>query len=132
MRLDGPRLPLTADETFKLALALNELTMNASKYGCFRDQFGRLEVTWRSASSGSDRRLGLEWREACRDGDIMAPETVGFGTRLIRMMIESGLRGTVERRFEPHGLHVRLTVPLAGPSCAQTPPTQAFTSGSPT
>jgi hypothetical protein len=36
----------------------------------------------------------------------------GFGSRLINMVIERQLNGRAEQRFEPTGLHTKLTVPL--------------------
>jgi two-component sensor histidine kinase len=37
---------------------------------------------------------------------------VGFGSRLINMVIERQLNGQVEQSFTAEGLHTRLTVPL--------------------
>lgn len=111
--LDGPAIPLAAKDAFALALALNELVMNASKHGCFRSDRGALSVTWRQRTHGEESGFELEWRESCEPADVGQPHQESFGTRLIRMMVESSLGGSVSRRFEPNGLLVLMTIPLA-------------------
>ena len=52
--------------------------------------------------------LLLLWRE--RGGKPPKKKHEGFGSRLVEMSVTGQLGGTWERRFEPEGLVVELTV----------------------
>jgi two-component sensor histidine kinase len=55
----GPALTLPAALVSGLTLALYELATNATKYGAFSNESGRVVISWRNA----DGRSSLEWRE---------------------------------------------------------------------
>jgi two-component sensor histidine kinase len=109
--LAGPNVFLEADPTFGLSMAIHELTTNASKHGSLGIQGGRVEVTWQVKRTDLGLTLHLNWSE--REG--RAPKRqprVGFGSRLVTMVIERQLNGTVRMTYNPNGLDVELTVPL--------------------
>jgi len=107
----GPNVFLEADPTFGLSMAIHELTTNASKHGSLSTRSGRVEVTWQVRRGELGLTLDLNWLE--REGP--APKRQrrpGFGSRLVTMVIERQLNGTVEMRYDPDGLGVQLSVPL--------------------
>jgi two-component sensor histidine kinase len=90
---------------------VHELATNASKYGSLSGEAGRLELSWTVNRTGQGLTLALDWKE--RGGP--APRRgrrVGFGSRLIGMVIERQLGGQVQRSFGPEGMDARLVVPL--------------------
>jgi PAS domain S-box-containing protein len=107
----GPDVFLEPDPSFALSSAVHELATNASKYGSLSHENGRLELSWTVHRSAQGLSLTLDWKE--RGGP--APKRgrrVGFGTRLIAMVIERQLGGSMERSFGPQGMEARLIVPL--------------------
>jgi len=110
--LAGPDVFLEPDPSFALSSALHEFATNASKYGSLSSAAGKLDLSWTVERGEHGPRLELDWKE--RGGP--APKRarrVGFGTRLIGMVIERQLNGSVTRSFGPEGMEVRLVVPLS-------------------
>lgn len=115
--LSGPDVVLPADVAFPLGLAINELATNAAKYGCFREQGGRLSISWQIAAEGL-RRLSMQWIEHCGH-DVEPPKRTSFGTNFIDTVICSQLQGALEREFAPEGL--RLSISIALPAIQRHP-----------
>ncbi len=111
VRLEGPPAPLDAGTAQPLAMAVHELATNAAKYGAFADPSGVLEVTWELAGD-AEGELQLDWRES-RAGAVEPPRRQGFGTRLIRSVVQRQLGGAVSLGWETGGLHYRIALPLA-------------------
>ena len=105
--LDGPDVVLPARNVTPLGLVLHELTTNAVKYGCWSSG-GKLIVEWRLVGD----QFELDWREQ-HPGDIEQPERAGFGSLLMTSAARQ-LRGTIERRFTPEGVHIAMRFPLPG------------------
>jgi two-component sensor histidine kinase len=109
--LAGPNVFLEADPTFGLSMAIHELTTNASKHGSLSTRAGRVEVTWQVQRTALGLTLLLNWKE--REGPTPKRQRrTGFGSRLVTMVIERQLNGTVRMTYGPDGLDVELTVPL--------------------
>ncbi|MEA2878149.1 MAG: hypothetical protein QOF14_3345, partial [Hyphomicrobiales bacterium] len=109
--LTGPDVFLEPDPSFALSSAVHELATNASKYGSLSGEAGRLELNWSVERAAQGLRLALDWKE--RGGPPpRRSRRVGFGSRLIGMVIERQLNGSVERKFGPEGMDARLVVPL--------------------
>ena len=107
----GPNVFLEADPTFGLSMAIHELTTNASKHGSLSTRAGRVEVTWQVQRTELGLSLLFNWKE--REGPAPKRQRrAGFGSRLVTMVIERQLNGTVRMTYAPGGLHVELTVPL--------------------
>ncbi|MEI2383803.1 HWE histidine kinase domain-containing protein [Breoghania sp. JC706] len=106
--LRGPRVLLTSTQAQALGMAFHELSTNAAKYGAFSDPAGRLEVRW-TLEAG---KLKIEWNE---DGlhDVQAPDTIGFGSRIIEEVMPMQVEGEVERVFNSTGMHCSIVVPMA-------------------
>ncbi len=107
--LDGEDVSLSRSAARSLGLVLHELATNASKYGAWSTEAGRVSLSWRRA--GED--LDVEWRE--EGGPPAAqPERTGFGASLIGALVERTFNGRIERSFTAEGLILRLALPLGG------------------
>src|SRR2546423_1633245 len=107
----GPDVFLEPDPSFALSSAVHELATNASKYGSLSHEAGRLQRTWTVNRAAPGLSLELDWKE--RGGPVpKRGRRVGFGSRLIGMVIERQLGGEMHRTFGPEGLEARLVVPL--------------------
>ncbi|MCC6889476.1 MAG: GAF domain-containing protein [Hyphomicrobiales bacterium] len=116
----GPDLYLEPEATFGLSIAIHELTTNAGRFGSLSAACGRVELTWRVERTTLGLTLLLQWRE--RGGPPPGPRRQsGFGSRLINMVIERSLNGTVATVYSPDGLDVTLTVPLTHERWPVTP-----------
>jgi PAS domain S-box-containing protein len=107
----GPNVFLEPDPTFGLSMAVHELATNASKHGSLVSPSGRVELGWSVTRTEQGLTLVLDWKEI---GGPSPKRTrrIGFGSRLINMVIERQLNGHVQQSFGPDGLTARLTVPL--------------------
>jgi PAS domain S-box-containing protein len=112
--LDGPPVPLAPAAVQPFAMVLHELATNAAKHGALSVPGGRVSARWRAdRRAGEDGTLRLRWAET--DGPPLAgaPARRGFGARLVEATVRGQLGGAVERRWEPPGLVVEVSVPLA-------------------
>ena len=101
-------LPLSATEVSNLALIVNELGANAAKYGALSGSSGRVTVSCSHAETG----LRLTWQE--RGGPpVTPPSRTGFGTRLLRAILENDLHGHLELEYPPEGFRCEMLLPLA-------------------
>lgn len=88
-----------------LALVFHELATNSAKYGALSNDTGRVTL---DISDEGDNIL-LSWSEL-GGPPVTDPGTTGFGSRLVEMSITGQLQGKWDRRFEPAGLVVELTI----------------------
>ena len=102
----GECLPLTPQNLTSLALVFGELMTNASKYCAFSTNEGFVEV---ECSQQCDT-LNLAWRESLPSGQDVQTAEEGFGSRLIRTLIEDQLNGTIVRHLSSSGLRVQITI----------------------
>ncbi len=109
--LHGPNIDLEPDPVFNLSAALHELAANAIKHGSLSRPKGQLDVTWSVCRMQRGMTLTLDWVE--KNGPpARRPRRVGFGTRLIDLVIQRQLNGEVTRSYSRKGLAVKLVVPL--------------------
>ena len=107
----GPNVELEPDPIFNLNAALHELAVNAAKYGSLSRSRGQLELTWSVGRTKRGMTLTLDWVE--KNGPpARRPRRLGFGSRLIGLVIERQLNGEVHRTFARSGLSVHMIVPL--------------------
>ncbi len=108
LRLTGDSLPLSMQTLTPLALTFGELMTNASKYGAFRSHEGWVEVSCHRQGSN----LTIDWLEHSKcDQPAQAPDD-GFGSRLMRSLVEEQLNGTIDCHNSPTGLHVAMTIAI--------------------
>ena len=107
LNLDGPQVQLTSEEAVALGLTINELATNALKYGALSSTVGKLEVRWKMDA----RHLVIDWRES--NGPQVSTDALdGFGSRLIKRLVEGQLNGTIRRRLNTDGVSCTIEVPL--------------------
>ena len=106
--IEGPDISVRADAATPLGMVVQELVSNAQKHGSWTPETGRVDVTW---AQNDDGTTTLEWIES--DGPpVEAPENFNLGTELIRGFAAFELRGTIEFRFLPEGVHHTLGLRL--------------------
>ena len=107
--ITGPEIRMTSGAVVAIAMTLNELCTNTTKFGALSVPAGRIDITWALDPGG--QRLNLTWTE--KNGpEVRAPDRRSFGTRLIETLGRQ-LKGEVLLTYEPGGLVYALNVPLA-------------------
>lgn len=109
VRVEGPELNLTAKAAQNLALALHELTTNATKHGALSGSQGIVEVRWRV----QDDSVRFEWIES-GGPRVVKPTRRGFGTELMEKAIPYQLRGKTILEYPPEGLRCTFEFRTAG------------------
>ena len=111
VNFDGPDFSIGPDAAFGLSSALHELAMNAVRYGSLSVPEGQLDLSWSIKLSDLGPHLHLDWIE--KNGPVCRkPRKLGFGSKLIKAVIERQLNGTVEQLFLPGGLQAHIVITL--------------------
>lgn len=107
--IKGPDVQIASDAVIAIAMTLNELCTNTTKFGALSVPLGRVEITWEIVEPAF--RLHFTWQE--HDGpEVQTPTRQSFGTRLIETLGRQ-LKGNVKLAYEPGGFIYTLDVPLA-------------------
>jgi two-component sensor histidine kinase/CheY-like chemotaxis protein len=107
--IEGPELRITSGAVIALAMTLNELCTNTTKFGALSVPAGRIEIGWKI--DADKQRLQLTWSE--KDGPaVHAPSRRSFGTRLIGSLGQQ-LKGEVHLAYDATGFVYVLDVPMA-------------------
>jgi two-component sensor histidine kinase/CheY-like chemotaxis protein len=107
--IQGPDIRITSGAVIALAMTLNELCTNTTKFGALSGPAGRIEIVWKIDEAG--QRLHLTWSE--KNGPIVhAPSRESFGTRLIGTLGQQ-LKGSVKLAYDATGFVYVLDVPMA-------------------
>ncbi len=111
VEFNGPPLFISASAAQALGMAIHELATNAGKYGSLSAPDGRVDVRWHFADAeNGEQAFVMSWSE--RGGPpVMKPARRGFGSKVLCLLTESSLNGTVELDYAPSGLLWRLTCP---------------------
>jgi two-component sensor histidine kinase/CheY-like chemotaxis protein len=114
IHFNGPDLKITSGAVIALALTLNELCTNTTKFGALSAPLGRVEIAW--TIDEVKRRLHLVWTES--GGPAVEPPTrQSFGTRMMKSLGQQ-LNGQVQLVYEPSGFLYSLDVPLGSVAAA--------------
>jgi two-component sensor histidine kinase/CheY-like chemotaxis protein len=113
-RVHGPEIKITSGAVIALAMTLNELCTNTTKFGALSAVGGFVDIAWTIDSKS--QRLHLVWQEKGGPG-VKMPTRRSFGSRLIGSLGQQ-LSGKVEIAYDPEGLRYRLDVPLSSVECA--------------
>jgi two-component sensor histidine kinase len=105
----GPDVRLTSGAVIAIAMTLNELCTNTTKFGALSVPAGRVQITW--TIDPKTQRLHLKWTEQ-NGPTVRAPDKRSFGTRLIETLGKQ-LKGDVRLTYEPTGFVYAFDVPLA-------------------
>src|SRR5471032_2758849 len=104
--IQGPDVRITSGAVIALAMTLNELCTNTTKFGALSVPAGRIEIVWKIDEA--KQRLQLTWSE--KNGPpVHAPSRQSFGTRLIGSLGQQ-LKGEVDLAYEPTGFVYVLNV----------------------
>ena len=108
--IEGPDVQIASDAVIAIAMTLNELCTNTTKFALSVPS-GRVAITW---AVNAASRLQFTWAE--QGGPVVeAPTRRSFGTRLIETLGRQ-LHGEVRLSYDPSGFVYVLDVPLAGPA----------------
>jgi PAS domain S-box-containing protein len=106
VNIDGPPLVVGPDQVQPLALVLHEIIANAAHHGSLSAAEGTLAIGWRSEGDATV----IEVHEA--GGPPPANDRApGFGSAMMRAIMERQLRGSLDFNWHPAGLHSVLRVP---------------------
>jgi two-component sensor histidine kinase len=104
----GPDIRMTSGAVIAIAMTLNELCTNTTKFGALSEPTGRIDVAW--TLDPKTQRVHLTWTEM--NGPVVhAPENHSFGTRLIETLGKQ-LKGDVQLTYQPAGFVYAIDVPL--------------------
>ena len=106
--IEGPDLRITSGAVIALAMTLNELCTNTTKFGALSGSGGRVEIAW--TIDKDDQRLRLTWTE--QGGPAVAvPTRRSFGTRMMESLGQQ-LNGEVHLAYESTGFVYTLDAPV--------------------
>ena len=101
----GQELKVDPAAVFPLLLTIHELSTNAVKYGGFSLAGGGVDVVW----TLNDHTMVILWKE---HSQLKAIESKGgFGTKLMKRLIDGELKGSFVLELEPDGLLCTIEVP---------------------
>ncbi len=106
----GPDIGITSGAAIALAMTLNELGTNTTKFGALSVSGGRVEIGW--AVDEKTQWLHLAWVEKGGPVIAAAPTRRSFGSRLIASLGQQ-LSGKVHLAYDPSGFVYTLEVPLS-------------------
>ena len=106
--LDGPDIGITSGAVIALAMTLNELGTNTTKFGALSMPSGKVTIAWKIDSG--IQRLNLTWTENGGPA-VHAPTRRSFGTRMIEALGRQ-LNGQVHLAYQKQGFVYTLDVPL--------------------
>ncbi|MDP2358490.1 MAG: PAS domain-containing protein [Beijerinckiaceae bacterium] len=105
IEIQGCDIPIGPKTASSLALILHERATNAAKYGALSDA-GSVQLLL----AMDDVALTMRWIESGGPLIVNAPETQGFGSRLIRMTADS-LGAELELQWLAEGLQWQMSIP---------------------
>ena len=107
--VEGPQISLRPEATQAVSLALHELTTNAAKHGTLASTSGQLRIKW--SLPEADRPLCIEWEELGERTITGPPTQEGFGSVLLRQVVEGQLGGSLTCAWLPEGLLCLISLP---------------------
>ena len=107
--LDGIHIELTAKQSLSMSLSIHELATNAAKYGAMSVPDGRVRIFWNIDAEAQN--FVFTWQEL-NGPPVTAPDSTGFGSRLITRVLAADFDGKVTIEYKPEGLICTLIAPL--------------------
>lgn len=108
--ISGPAILLDANAVVLLSMMAHELGTNAVKYGAWKNDHGKVLLTWEVDRIRGD--LTVTWQES-GGPKVVPPERRGFGSKLIK----NGLRelgGSSEMIYGEDGVRCTMNIRLSG------------------
>jgi two-component sensor histidine kinase len=107
--ISGPDIRMKSGAVIAVAMTLNELCTNTTKFGAMSVPEGRVDLVW--TVDQQTQRLHLTWTE--KNGPVVQPPAKrSFGTQLIETLGKQ-LRGNVQLTYASTGFSYTFDVPIA-------------------
>ena len=103
--ISGEDIRITSSSVIALAMTLNELCTNTTKFGALSLPTGQVNLSWQTAGD----RLRFQWIET-GGPPVSQPTRRSFGTRMMASLGQQ-LKGKVELDYSPGGFVYTLDVP---------------------
>jgi len=104
----GPALCINSGAAEALAMAINEMAMNAMRHGALSVATGSVALRWQVDES----RLIVSWQERDGPNPDQAPRR-GFGTRIICDVPRVKFDAEIDMQFDPAGFRWAMSCPLS-------------------
>ena len=103
VRVEGPKLVLSAKAAQNFALAVHELATNAAKYGALSNATGRVDIGWSVVKSNGSGTFTFRWQE--RGGPpVSPPKQKGFGSVVLEQVMAEYFEAPPQVDFAPAGV----------------------------
>jgi two-component sensor histidine kinase len=106
--ISGPAIACGEHALNGVALVFHEFATNAAKYGALQSDGGQIDVRW--AVEGEE--LVFHWSEQGGPAIAAAPQTMGFGGKLLNDTITRQFGGSFAHAWEPQGLKAVVRLPM--------------------
>jgi two-component sensor histidine kinase len=107
--VEGPDIAIASGAVIALAMTLNELCTNTTKFGALSVPEGKVDITWKIDDAA--QRLHLTWTETGGPA-VKEPTRRSFGTRMMGSLGQQ-LSGQVQLSYKESGFVYVLDVPLS-------------------
>ena len=108
-KIAGADAPIDSGQTTSFALLIHELATNSVKYGALSSPDGELSIR----IANKDQALRLSWFEIAASVPAHTEPGNGFGSTLLKLVVEKQLSGRIARRSGRGYLCYVLTFPRA-------------------
>ncbi len=99
----GPSVPVPPQQVQPLAMVLNELAINSHKYGALSASEGVIAIDFDIIESNNEQyKVAMSWIES-GGPEPSGTITAGTGLGLVKGMVKSDLRGSIDITFPPCG-----------------------------
>jgi two-component sensor histidine kinase/CheY-like chemotaxis protein len=106
--MSGPELDIASGAVIALAMTINELCTNATKFGALSTPGGRVSIAW--TVNPASQHLNLSWTET-GGPHVFTPSRRSFGTRMMESLGQQ-LNGAVILTYDPSGFTYTLDAPI--------------------
>jgi PAS domain S-box-containing protein len=121
VRVEGPKLMLSAKAAQNFALAVHELATNAAKYGAFSNAAGRVDIGWSVVKSNGSGSFKFRWQE--RGGPPVSPPVQkGFGSVVLEQVMAEYFETPPKVDFAPAGVTYEINGSLDSIAADDPPP----------
>ena len=115
--IEGPAVAVAPSVGVALAMIVQELVTNATKYGSLSTPTGTVAVSWRFERGIGETEVRLRWAEM-GGPSVVPPAKPGFGIHFIERASEHELHGKSTMEFAPKGLICEILFPSQPPQRA--------------
>uniref|UniRef100_UPI002AFF27E2 PAS domain-containing protein n=1 Tax=Devosia sp. TaxID=1871048 RepID=UPI002AFF27E2 len=109
LSFEGQDIQFGEGAATSFALIFHELATNAAKHGALSVPTGHVRLTTRLEGE----RLKASWKETGKPATDEPSAKRGFGSRLLALMVEGQMQGTVNRYWEADGLRIEIDIPMS-------------------